>query len=274
MAERKEKHGIVFKTFGKASGGDKQSDTVVDKNDVPELVPKEEEEQEICNVQNNKDITGEDAQEKDLTQECEGALDLRVFHNEDIKTEDNEKDGALIQEEEDLKEEVAQETTDAQPEEDVQKEDSDSWSDNEDDDTYDKEEEFFIQSLPAPPSFFFVPRNAWTKLRKTQKKDHFKGLQWTNIISAGIRKIHPHCSFAFLGHRVKVRGSKRNAPLFKCSAHCLFSDCPVEADVIVHSETTLKAHVYFRGETAVHSKTELQRRPVRADKQKIIYQCS
>lgn len=38
-------------------------------------------------------------------------------------------------------------------------------------------------------------------------------------------------------------GSTRKAPLLKCSAYCLFSDCPVEV-VVVDSETTLKAHIF------------------------------
>lgn len=153
----------------------------------------------------------------------------------------------------------------------VQEEEDSDWIDDKDDITHDKEKEFFVQNLPPPPSFFFIPRNDWTKLRRNQKNTHFKGLQWTNIVSAGIRKIHPHCSFAFLGHRVKVQGSKRVSPLFKCSAQCSFSDCPVEVDVIVHNETTLKEHASFRGEKVVHCKTELQRRPVKADDKKKIH---
>lgn len=48
---------------------------------------------------------------------------------------------------------------------------------------------------------FFIPRTAWTKLQKTQKKDHLKGMQWTNSIPAGIHTIQPH--FCILGYRVK-----------------------------------------------------------------------
>lgn len=137
-------------------------------------------------------------------------------------------------------------------------EDIDSWSDSDDDVSLDKEDEFFTLRVPASPSFF-IPRAAWKKLRKKQKKDHFKGLQWTHIISSGIRTIHPHCSFAFTGHRVKKQGSTRNSPVFKCSGYCLFTDCPVEVDVVVHSENSLKAQVSFKGDMLVHSKTELQR---------------
>ncbi|CAK6982373.1 PREDICTED: uncharacterized protein LOC109641528 [Scomber scombrus] len=73
-----------------ASGGDTaQSDTVVDSNDVPELLPEEEDEQKIYNIQNNKDITGEDAQPKVLIQDCEDAQDVRVVHNDDINKEED-----------------------------------------------------------------------------------------------------------------------------------------------------------------------------------------
>ena len=63
----------------------------MDNNYVPDVVPEEEDEQNICNIQNKKDITGEDAQAKDLIQECEGAQDVRVVHNDDIKKEDDVK---------------------------------------------------------------------------------------------------------------------------------------------------------------------------------------
>lgn len=92
------------------------------------------------------------------------------------------------------------------------------------------------------------------------------------MISSGIHTIHPHCSFAFTRHRVKIQGSTRNTPAFKCSGYCLFTDCPVEVDVVVHSENTLKAQVSFRGDMVVHNKAELQRRPVRAGDQKEINQ--
>lgn len=54
----------------------------------------------------------------------------------------------------------------------------------------------------------------------------------------------------------------------------MFTDCPVEVDVVVHSEKTLKAQVSFRGDMSVHNKTELQqnRQPVRANAQKEISQ--
>ncbi|KAL1276614.1 hypothetical protein QQF64_036237 [Cirrhinus molitorella] len=72
------------------------------------------------------------------------------------------------------------------------------------------------------------------------------------------------------GHWVKRHGSIRNTPVFKCSGYCMFTDCPVEVDVTVHSEKLLKAQVSFSGGMVVHNKTELRRRPVRADAQKEI----
>lgn len=128
--------------------------------------------------------------------------------------------------------------------------------------------DFFSVSLPQAPVFFFISRCAWNNLRKKQSKDHFKGLQWTNVISAGIGSIHPYCSFAFTGHRVKVKGSRLESPLFTCSAYCMFQDCPAEVDVVVDSEAALKACVSFRGATVVHSHMEIQRWPIRADGQK------
>lgn len=51
-----------------ASDGDTaQTDSVVDNNDVSELIQEENDELEICNVQNNKDITREDALAKYFT---------------------------------------------------------------------------------------------------------------------------------------------------------------------------------------------------------------
>ncbi|XP_057198393.1 uncharacterized protein LOC130559383 isoform X2 [Triplophysa rosa] len=211
----------------------------------------------------------EGAKEEDVTQE------MTTFKKGDDKEHMSEKD--LIQEEEDLTVDSAHEMKKGQQEEDVNNkdhrvEDSDSWSDTVDDVSLDREDKFFTESVPAPPSFFFIPQTAWETLRKKQKNDHFKGLQWTNVISSGIRTVHPYCSFAFTGHRVQIQGSTRYAPVFKCSGYCMFTDCPVEVEVVVHSEKTLKAHVSFRGDMSVHNKRELQRRPVRADAQKEVSQ--
>lgn len=126
-----------------------------------------------------------------------------------------------------------------------------------------------MESCNTTITFFVV---VVLKLQKPSKEGPLLGTAMDKQISTGILRIHPPCSFAFLGQGVKVCGSRRNGPLFKCTAHCMISDCPVEVEVIVHSETTLKAHVYFTGDTKVHSKTELQRRLVRADNKKRIYQ--
>lgn len=50
----------------------------MENNDVPELVPEEEDEQYILNVQNNEGVTGEYAQDKDLVQYGEGAHNVRI----------------------------------------------------------------------------------------------------------------------------------------------------------------------------------------------------
>lgn len=97
---------------------------------------------------------------------------------------------------------------------------------------------WILYSVPAPPSFFIIPQTAWKKLRKKTKKG--------SLLSSGIRTIHPHCSFAFTCHRVKIQGWTRNTPAFKCSGYGLFTDCPVQVDVVVHSENTLKAGVVQR----------------------------
>lgn len=55
-----------------SSGDTAPSDIALENNDVPELVPEDEEEQEMLNVQRN-DVTVEYAQDKDSVQEGEGA---------------------------------------------------------------------------------------------------------------------------------------------------------------------------------------------------------
>jgi len=136
-------------------------------------------------------------------------------------------------------------------------EDSDSWSET--DDEVIKEEEFFTERVPAPS--FFYSSNCVEKTKKKTKKGSLQGIAVDQLSNK-----------AFRGHRVKILGSTRNTPAFKCSGYCLFTDCPVEVDVVVHSEKTLKTQVLFSGDMVVHSKTELQRRPVRADEQKEIHQ--
>lgn len=87
----------------------------------------------------------------------------------------------------------------------VQEQDRDiDWSDKHNT-MKDKEKQFFIQNLPPPLTFSFISQTDWAKLRTKQKRDCSKDLQWTNIISGGIRKIHPHCSFVFF--RTQGEGS-------------------------------------------------------------------
>lgn len=127
------------------------------------------------------------------------------------------------------------------------------------------DEDGFIRiSLPKNPSFFFIERNEWDELKKHRQKRGFKGLQWTNMISKGLRTIHPYCSFAFKRHRLKGLGLKKGGPEFSCLCYCRFDDCPVTVTVTVESEKDLKAAVEFQGLQAIHNRTELKRRPVRA----------
>ena len=65
-----------------------------------------------------------------------------------------------------------------------------------------EEDEFFKHSLPPPPCFFFIDKKDWTKLRKKQFLYNFKTLNWTSVMSKGIRTIHPLCSFAFKRHEI------------------------------------------------------------------------
>lgn len=90
-------------------------------------------------------------------------------------------------------------------------------------------------------------------------------MQWTNIIANGLRQIHPYCSFGFKWHVVKIKGSQRVGPEFKCSAYCRFENCPVTVTVTVDSKRDLKAEVIFSCSQSVHNRTELQQRPVRAN---------
>lgn len=68
-------------------------------NDVPEPVLEEEDEQEILNVQNNDDISGEYGQDKDLVQAGEGAQDVTIVQYEDIKKEEDGKEEAVKEKE-------------------------------------------------------------------------------------------------------------------------------------------------------------------------------
>lgn len=82
---------ISCSKYQASSGDTAQSDTAVENNDVPERIPEEEDEQEMLNVQNNDDVTGESVHDKDLVQEGEGALDVRTVQNEHIKKEQDGK---------------------------------------------------------------------------------------------------------------------------------------------------------------------------------------
>ena len=110
-------------------------------------------------------------------------------------------------------------------------------------DEKENEEQYFTQELPKQPCF------EWKKLRKTQIKRRFQTLNWTVVMAKGIRSVHPHCSFAFKHHTVQIIGSTRNSPLFSCLGYCLFDDCPVEVEVKVQDESSLKAFVTFRGDS-------------------------
>lgn len=124
---------------------------------------------------------------------------------------------------------------------------------------------FLRIKLPENDSYFFIEQEEWAKISMKRTERGFRGLQWTNVISRGLRTIHPYCSFAFKRHRLRKLGSARPSPAFWCLAYCRFDDCPVTATVTVDSEVDLKAKVSFEGQESRHNRTELKRRPVRAD---------
>lgn len=101
--------------------------------------------------------------------------------------------------------------------------------------------------------------------KKQRRKTGFKGLQWTNVISKGLKTVYPYCSIAFKRHRLKVPGPIKAGPEFWSLGYCRFDDCPVTVTVSVQSEADLKATVKFQGEQSIQNRTELKRRPVRAD---------
>lgn len=123
---------------------------------------------------------------------------------------------------------------------------------------------FIRIKLPQDESFFFIEQKDWDDISRKRTQKGFKGLQWTNVISRGIRTVHPYCSFAFKRHRLQSQGSSRKSPAFWCLAYCRFEDCPVTCTVTLDSELDLKAVVHFQGQECVHNRTELKRRPVRA----------
>ncbi|XP_034079088.1 uncharacterized protein LOC117550702 [Gymnodraco acuticeps] len=133
-----------------------------------------------------------------------------------------------------------------------------------------EKQKYFTHKLPEQPCFFFIPHKEWRKLRKTQQKRQFKSLHWTNVIAKGIRSVHPHCSFGFKRHSVKMIGSMTKKPLFTCTGYCRFDDCQVKVNVKVESESSLKAVVCFQGGIVRHSLQQLRRRPIRAEERQLI----
>lgn len=133
------------------------------------------------------------------------------------------------------------------------------------------EQDGFIKiRVPQKPTYFLLEKNEWKAIKTRRHQRGFKGLQWTNIISKGIRTIHPHCSIAFKRHRLKTPGSKKPSPEFWCFGYCRFEACPVTVTVTVNNEEDLKATVEFKGDMTLHNLTELKRRPVRADDRKVL----
>ncbi|CAI5677785.1 unnamed protein product [Oreochromis niloticus] len=61
--------------------------------------------------------------------------------------------------------------------------------------------------VPLEQTFFFLKRKEWTNIKNKRSQRGYKGLQWTNLISDGIRTVFPYCSFAFKRHRVKALDS-------------------------------------------------------------------
>ncbi|CAK6965266.1 hypothetical protein D5F01_LYC10977 [Scomber scombrus] len=112
-------------------------------------------------------------------------------------------------------------------------------------------EEYLTHSLPPPPCFFFIDQK-WTKLRKKQHCRGFKTLNRTSVMAKGIRRDHPYCSFGFKHHSVKSIGSRRSGPVSTCSGYCLFDDCPVEVEIKVEEESSLKAEVIFSVDLVSH----------------------
>jgi len=84
------------------------------------------------------------------------------------------------------------------------------------------------------------------------------------MIAKGIRSIHSYCIVAFKHHTVQTIVSTSHSPLFNCLGYCLFDDCPVEVEVKVQDELSLKAFVTFHGDGLWHHCEELKRQPVRA----------
>jgi hypothetical protein len=130
-------------------------------------------------------------------------------------------------------------------------------------------DKYFVDSLPQCPAFFFVSKEDWKALRKTQVKRQFSSLDWTAVMSKGIKEVNPYCSFAFKRHAVKTVGSRRRGALFKASAYCAFEDCPVQVELTIDDDS-LRANLTFSGEFVRHSRRQLVRRPVRASEREVL----
>ena len=100
-------------------------------------------------------------------------------------------------------------------------------------------------------------------------KRQFSSLDWTAVMSKGIKEVNPYCSFAFKRHAVKTVGSRRRGALFKASAYCAFEDCPVQVELTIDDDS-LRANLTFSGEFVRHSRRQLVRRPVRASEREVL----
>lgn len=115
------------------------------------------------------------------------------------------------------------------------------------------------------PCFILMHQKEWQEEERSQPGRQIQGLQWTNVISKGIRSAQPYFSFGFKRHNTKIKGSSRKGPLFICSWYCCFSNCPVKVDVITEENVPLKTNVEFTGGQISHSMKEPRRQPARAD---------
>ncbi|TRY81734.1 hypothetical protein DNTS_009948, partial [Danionella cerebrum] len=205
-----------------------------------------------------KNVQMEDAEKDDANIEIAEPEDLSAFLKEN--EQDHTKNDIMQykvefnadEEKEDTTMDTAQEKKNDQQREDACKilhnvEDSESWSDSDD---VIKEDTIFTESVTASPLFFFVPRAAWNKLRKKQKNDHFKGLQWTNIISAGIGTAedfsHPilHRCLSHIMKNAKSLCKKHARNNFKLAMH-VFSLLTTATTIAEFDEMLISCTVIF-----------------------------
>ncbi|CAL9684881.1 unnamed protein product [Knipowitschia caucasica] len=118
--------------------------------------------------------------------------------------------------------------------------------------------------LPLAPLQFSIEPKDWAKLTAKRHSTGFQGLEWTIVISKGIRTVFPYCSFGFKRHHLKRPNSSRKGPLFSCLAYCRFEDCKVEAKVTLESLKTLSAKLVLDNGPARHYAGDRKSRPVRA----------